>query len=80
MDSSLRLICCEEIDGRRWKYFAESGGSKRLKKGSIRAVSLQSPQAPVEVSLFTFMNILLNLFVYSCIYAVKVFIYIFSVQ
>ncbi|PSS00321.1 Protein root UVB sensitive like [Actinidia chinensis var. chinensis] len=48
VDSSLRLICCEEIDGRRWKYFAESGGSKRLKKGSIRVVSLQRPQAPVE--------------------------------
>ncbi|KAL2254264.1 UNVERIFIED_CONTAM: Protein root UVB sensitive 6 [Sesamum indicum] len=54
LDSSLRLICCEEIDGRRWQYFAEnnisvrSGGSKKLKKNSIRAVSLQSPQAPID--------------------------------
>ncbi|KAL6552286.1 Protein root UVB sensitive 6 [Orobanche hederae] len=56
LDSSLRLICCEEIDGRRWQYFAEnnynngfrSSGSKQLKKNSIRAVSLQTPQAPVE--------------------------------
>ncbi|KAL6964504.1 Protein root UVB sensitive 6 [Sarracenia purpurea var. burkii] len=48
VDSSLRLICCEEIDGRRWKYFADNGGSKKFKNGSIRAVSLQTPQAPVE--------------------------------
>ncbi|KAI3445542.1 hypothetical protein Pfo_002207 [Paulownia fortunei] len=54
LDSSLRLICCEEIDGRRWQYFAEnnnsvrSSGSKQLKKNSIRAVSLQTPQAPVD--------------------------------
>ncbi|KAK4402034.1 protein root UVB sensitive 6 [Sesamum angolense] len=54
LDSSLRLICCEEIDGRRWQYFAEnnisvrSGGSRKLKKNSIRAVSLQTPQAPVD--------------------------------
>lgn len=50
--SSLRLICCEEVDGRRWKYFTENGGgrggSKQFKNGSIRAVSLHSPQAPVE--------------------------------
>ncbi|KAE9445413.1 hypothetical protein C3L33_22689, partial [Rhododendron williamsianum] len=53
--SSLRLICCEEVDGRRWKYFTENGGgrggSKQFKNGSIRAVSLHSPQAPVEKSL-----------------------------
>ncbi|KAK4438414.1 protein root UVB sensitive 6 [Sesamum alatum] len=54
LDSSLRLICLEEIDGRRWQYFAESnnsvrsGGSKKLKKNSIRAVCLQTPQAPVD--------------------------------
>lgn len=51
VDSSLRLICFEEIDGQRWKYMAESKGSKQFKKGSIRAVSLQSPKAPVEVIL-----------------------------
>ncbi|KAG8368929.1 hypothetical protein BUALT_Bualt15G0097500 [Buddleja alternifolia] len=54
LDSSLRLICCEEIDGRRWQYFAENGnsvrsiGNKPLKKNSIRAVCLQTPQAPVD--------------------------------
>lgn len=46
--SSLRMICCEEIDGRRWKYYADSGGSKRRKGGSIRAVSLQTPKPPAE--------------------------------
>ncbi|KAL3843632.1 hypothetical protein ACJIZ3_001035 [Penstemon smallii] len=56
LHSSLRLICCEEIDGRRWKYFAEDNdsvgrssiGSKQLKNNSIRVVSLQSPKAPVD--------------------------------
>ncbi|XP_075501899.1 protein root UVB sensitive 6-like [Primulina tabacum] len=53
VDSSLRAICCEEIDGRRWKYFAEndgfiSHGSKQFKKNCIRAVCLQSPKAPVD--------------------------------
>ncbi|KAK4476804.1 hypothetical protein RD792_015964, partial [Penstemon davidsonii] len=57
-DSSLKLICCEEVDGRRWQYYAEnnndvnsvrrSNGLKQLKKNSIRAVNLQSPQAPVD--------------------------------
>ncbi|KAK4479370.1 hypothetical protein RD792_014882, partial [Penstemon davidsonii] len=57
-DLSLKLICCEEIDGRRWQYYAEnnndvnsvrrSNGLKQLKKNSIRAVNLQSPQAPVD--------------------------------
>ncbi|CAK7357212.1 unnamed protein product [Dovyalis caffra] len=53
--SSLRLICCEEIDGRRWKYVAETDGSGLFKKNSIRAVGLQSPQAPVE-ELMTFIR------------------------
>ncbi|KAL9246097.1 hypothetical protein vseg_019675 [Gypsophila vaccaria] len=48
--SSLRLICCEEIDGRRWKYVAEDdpvsfGG---FRKGSLKSVCLQTPQAPLE--------------------------------
>lgn len=54
VNSSLRLICFEEIDGRRWKYLAENnngGGSIQFKKGSIRAICLQSPQAPAEVTL-----------------------------
>ncbi|KAK1568935.1 hypothetical protein Q3G72_030650 [Acer saccharum] len=48
VDSSLRLICREEIDGRRWNYVAEKDGSGRFKKNSIRALSLQCPQAPTE--------------------------------
>ncbi|CAA0824794.1 Protein root UVB sensitive 6 [Striga hermonthica] len=63
LDSSLRLICCEEVDGRRWQYLAEnsyndgikSSGAKQSKKNSIRAVSLQTPQAPIE-ELMTFIR------------------------
>lgn len=51
VNSSLRLICCEEIDGRRWNYVAEKDAlSGNFKKNSIRALTLHSPQAPVEVS------------------------------
>lgn len=52
IDSSLRLICCEEIDGRRWKYVAENDSFGDFKKGSIRSVSLQNPLAPVDVCFF----------------------------
>lgn len=62
LNSSLRLICCEEIDGRRWQYFADdckvgggSAGSKHLKKNSIRAVSLQTPLSPADVSFNRFL-------------------------
>ncbi|GER29253.1 hypothetical protein STAS_05095 [Striga asiatica] len=63
LDSSLRLICCEEVDGRRWQYLAEnsyndgikSSSAKQSKKNSIRAVSLQTPQAPIE-ELMTFIR------------------------
>ncbi|KAH7520570.1 protein root UVB sensitive 6 [Ziziphus jujuba] len=49
VDSSLRLICCEEIDGRRWKYVAENDASTgKFKKNSFRALCLQTPQAPVD--------------------------------
>ncbi|KAG9457038.1 hypothetical protein H6P81_001546 [Aristolochia fimbriata] len=50
VDSSFRLLCCEELDGRRWKYVAErdSGGDGRFRKGSIRALGLQTPDAPVN--------------------------------
>lgn len=56
VDSSFRMICSEEIDGRRWNYLAESSGgrsngAKQSKKNSIRAISLQSPKAPVDVSI-----------------------------
>ncbi|XP_071936020.1 protein root UVB sensitive 6-like [Coffea arabica] len=46
LNSSLRLICREEIDGRRWEYFADLDNSKQFRKNSIRAVSLHSRQAP----------------------------------
>lgn len=50
VNSSLRLICREEIDGRRWEYFADmTHKSKQFRKNSpIRAVSLHSPQGPVD--------------------------------
>lgn len=52
VNSSLRLICREEIDGRRWEYFADTTNkSKQFRKNSaIRVVSLHSPQGPVDVS------------------------------
>ncbi|GJY21337.1 protein root UVB sensitive 6 [Tanacetum coccineum] len=40
VDASLRLICYEEVDGRRFKYLRNAS--------FIRAVSLQSRQAPVD--------------------------------
>lgn len=49
IDSNLRLLCCEEIDGRRWKHLAENdAASGRFKNGSIHSVCLQTPQAPIE--------------------------------
>ncbi|KAL4580543.1 hypothetical protein LXL04_016741 [Taraxacum kok-saghyz] len=49
VDASLRLICYEEVDGRRFKYLAPSHGAKFNKgSNSIRAVSLQSRKAPAD--------------------------------
>ncbi|TKY53856.1 root UVB sensitive 6 [Spatholobus suberectus] len=47
---SLRMICCEEIDGRRWKYVAETDACGQFKKNSFRPLSLQTPQpqAPLD--------------------------------
>eukprot|EP00268_Persea_americana_P006820 TRINITY_DN1245_c0_g1_i4.p1 TRINITY_DN1245_c0_g1~~TRINITY_DN1245_c0_g1_i4.p1 ORF type:complete len:116 (+),score=12.46 TRINITY_DN1245_c0_g1_i4:222-569(+) len=50
LDSSLRVLCCEEINGRRWKYVVEKEGSGRLRKSSIRAIGLQAPDTPMQVS------------------------------
>ncbi|XP_047975625.1 protein root UVB sensitive 6-like [Salvia hispanica] len=61
LNSSLRLICCEEIDGRRWQYFADDNtgprnvATKKLKKNSIRAVCLQTPLSPAD-ELLTFIR------------------------
>lgn len=51
LDSTSRLICCEEIDGRRWNYVADIQPSGKSKNGSIRALCLQTPQAPIDVSI-----------------------------
>ncbi|XP_027329407.1 protein root UVB sensitive 6 isoform X2 [Abrus precatorius] len=48
LESSLRMICCEEIDGRRWKYVAETDACGRFKKNSFRPLSLHTPQAPLD--------------------------------
>ncbi|KAL2339324.1 hypothetical protein Fmac_013770 [Flemingia macrophylla] len=48
--SSLRLICCEEMDGRRWKYVAETDGHGQFKTNSFRPLSCQAPhsQPPIH--------------------------------
>ncbi|XP_068652811.1 protein root UVB sensitive 6-like [Aristolochia californica] len=53
VDSSLRVLCCEEVDGRRWKYVAEreSGGEGRFGKGSIRALGLHTSDVAVNDSM-----------------------------
>ncbi|CBI29631.3 hypothetical protein AAG906_014822 [Vitis piasezkii] len=49
VDASLRLICCEEINGRRWNYVVDNeGGNGQGRNGSLRAVCSQTPQAPVD--------------------------------
>lgn len=58
VDSSLRVLCCEQIDGRRWKYVAEeTAGSGRMRKSSIRTIGLHAPQAPVNVSFSGFVGV-----------------------
>lgn len=53
VNSSLRVICREEIDGRHWKYVAETDDSGRFKKASLRSISLETtPQEPLNVSRF----------------------------
>lgn len=49
VNSSLRVICREEIDGRRWQYVTENDNTgSKFKKGSVRAVSLQTPLSPAD--------------------------------
>ncbi|OVA15487.1 Vitamin B6 photo-protection and homoeostasis [Macleaya cordata] len=48
LNSSLRVICREEINGRRWKYVAETDGSGRFKNASMRSFCLQTPQDPLD--------------------------------
>ncbi|CAL9104196.1 Vitamin B6 photo-protection and homoeostasis [Musa troglodytarum] len=42
-----RVLCCEEIDGRRWSYVVDDGGHPR-RGSAVRAVPMQSPMAPLE--------------------------------
>ncbi|XP_008808962.3 protein root UVB sensitive 6 [Phoenix dactylifera] len=44
-----RVLCCEEINGRRWNYVVEEEGPGRLRRGSaLKSVSLQTPAAPMD--------------------------------
>ncbi|XP_062177546.1 protein root UVB sensitive 6 [Alnus glutinosa] len=57
VNSSLRLICSEEIDGRRWSYVAEKDASGRFKKGSsIRALSSHNPHTPPIEEVMSFVR------------------------
>ncbi|OAY68669.1 Protein root UVB sensitive 6, partial [Ananas comosus] len=51
-----RVLCWEEVDGRRWSYVVDVGegrGGRGSRKGSaVRAVSMQTPVAPLEVRVF----------------------------
>ncbi|THU61655.1 hypothetical protein C4D60_Mb07t25610 [Musa balbisiana] len=42
-----RVLCCEEIDGRRWSYVVDDGGHPR-RGSAVRAVPMQCPMAPLE--------------------------------
>lgn len=49
VNSSLRVICREEIDGRRWQYVTDKDtAAGKFRKGSVRAVSLQTPLSPAD--------------------------------
>ncbi|XP_039133560.1 protein root UVB sensitive 6 [Dioscorea cayenensis subsp. rotundata] len=44
-----RILCCEEVDGRRWSYVADVEPSGSLRTGSsLKAVALQNPVAPID--------------------------------
>ena len=50
------FLCLEEVDGRRWSYVVDAAGAAVKAKGrasvggAFKAVPLQSPLPPVEVS------------------------------
>ncbi|CAJ2649318.1 unnamed protein product [Trifolium pratense] len=48
LQSTLKFICCEELDGRRWKYVAETDSSGKFKNNSFRSLSLQTPKPPID--------------------------------
>ncbi|WOK94548.1 protein root UVB sensitive 6-like isoform X1 [Canna indica] len=45
-----RVLCCEEIDGRRWNYVLDVEGppGKSRRGPSVRVVPMQGPVAPLE--------------------------------
>lgn len=65
VDASLRLICYEEVDGRRFKYLAHTNG-KKFNKGSnsIRSISLQSRKAPADVGFSFSLSVSVHRYTY----------------
>ncbi|KAJ0972921.1 hypothetical protein J5N97_020880 [Dioscorea zingiberensis] len=44
-----RILCCEEVDGRRWSYVAEMEPSGKVRRGSsVKAVPMQNPGPPID--------------------------------
>jgi hypothetical protein len=67
------VLCLEEVDGRRWSYVVDGPGSASVKanpKGtasfgaSFKAVPLQSPLPPVEVSPPSFLGFVQHAYCY----------------
>lgn len=51
-----RILCCEEIDGKRWNYVVEEKGARMSRRGSsLKMVSLQLPGPPID-ELFAFIR------------------------
>lgn len=77
VNSSLRLICSEEIDGRRWSYVAEKDASGRFKKGSsIRALSSHNPHTPpIEVQFYKFSFFNMFICIFFAQFGIRIFLY-----
>ncbi|XP_039119946.1 protein root UVB sensitive 3-like [Dioscorea cayenensis subsp. rotundata] len=44
-----KILCCEEVDRRRWSYMADVEPSGSLRTGSsLKAVAIQNPVAPID--------------------------------
>ncbi|KAK8971132.1 hypothetical protein KSP40_PGU012319 [Platanthera guangdongensis] len=50
-----RIICCEEIDGKRWNYLVDVKEPRMSRSSSLKAMSLQSPGTPID-ELFAFIR------------------------
>jgi hypothetical protein len=66
----LRFICCEELDGRRWNYVAETDSDGKFKNNSFRSLSLQTPKPPIDVCC-SYIPISFSLSIYLSIYLVR---------